>query len=67
MNHIVENIIAYLNSANTEGAFHVKGEWGSGKTYFFKEILPEKIKGQVDRIQVMISGFSMLTLIRRVN
>ena len=59
MNHIVENIIAYLNSANTEGAFHVKGEWGSGKTYFFKEILPEKIKGQVDRIQVMISLFGL--------
>ena len=59
MNHIVENIIAYLNSKNTEGAFHVKGEWGSGKTYFFKEILPEKIKGQVDRIQVMISLFGL--------
>ena len=59
MNHIVENIIAYLNSSNSEGAFHVKGEWGSGKTYFFKEILPEKIKGQVDRIQVMISLFGL--------
>lgn len=59
MNHIVENIIAYLNSKNTEGAFHVKGEWGSGKTYFFKEILPEKIKGNVDRIQVMISLFGL--------
>ena len=59
MNHIVENIIAYLNSSNSEGAFHVKGEWGSGKTYFFKEILPEKIKGKVDRIQVMISLFGL--------
>ena len=59
MNHIVKNIIAYLNSSNTEGAFHVKGEWGSGKTYFFKEILPEKIKGQVNRIQVMISLFGL--------
>ncbi len=59
MNHIVENIIAYLNTSNSEGSFHVKGEWGSGKTYFFKEILPDKIKGQVDRIQVMISLFGL--------
>lgn len=59
MNHIVENIIAYLNSSNSEGAFHVKGEWGSGKTYFFKEILPVKIKDQVNRIQVMISLFGL--------
>lgn len=59
MEHIVEKIINYLKSANTDGAFHVKGEWGSGKTYFFKEILSDKIKEQVDRTQVMISLFGM--------
>lgn len=59
MEHIVENIVNYLKSVNTDGAFLVKGEWGSGKTYFFKEILPDKIKEQVDRAQVMISLFGM--------
>lgn len=59
MEHIVNSIISYLNSPNTEGAFHVKGEWGSGKTYFFKEILPEKLQGKVDRIQVMVSLFGL--------
>ena len=59
MEHIVKSIIDYLKSSKSVGAFHVKGEWGSGKTYFFKEILPEKIKKDVDRIQVMISLFGM--------
>lgn len=59
MEHIVNSIISYLNSSKSVGAFQVKGEWGSGKTYFFKEILPEKIKNDVDRIQVMISLFGM--------
>ena len=59
MEHIINHIIAYLNSRNTDGAFHVKGEWGSGKTYFFKEILPDKIREQVSRIQVMVSLFGM--------
>lgn len=59
MNYIVDNIIEYLNSPYTEGAFHVKGEWGSGKTYFIKEILPEKIKDRNTRIQVMISLFGL--------
>lgn len=59
MNYIVDNIIEYLNSPYTEGAFHVKGEWGAGKTYFIKEILPEKIKDRNNRIQVLISLFGL--------
>ena len=59
MKHIINNIISYINSPKTDGAFQLKGEWGSGKTYFFKEILPEKIKNDVDRIQVMISLFGL--------
>ena len=59
MEHIVKNIVEYLKTQKSEGAFHVKGEWGSGKTYFFKEILPGKIKDDVDRIQVMISLFGL--------
>lgn len=59
MEHIIRNIIAYLKSPNTGGAFHVKGEWGGGKTYFFKNILPPKIKEECDRFQVMISLFGV--------
>jgi hypothetical protein len=59
MEHIVKNIVDYLKSPKLGGAFHVKGGWGSGKTYFFKEILPGKIKDDVDRIQVMISLFGL--------
>lgn len=59
MEHIVKNIVEYLKSPKSEGAFHVKGEWGSGKTYFFKEILPGEIRDDVDRIQVMISLFGL--------
>lgn len=59
MEHLIRNIVAYLKSPKSEGAFQVKGEWGCGKTFFFKEILPEKIKGEVDRIQVMISLFGL--------
>lgn len=59
MGHIVNNIIKYLNSKDRTGAFQVKGEWGSGKTYFFKEVLPEKIKSETNRLQVMISLFGL--------
>ena len=59
MEHIVKNIVEYLKSPKSEGAFHVKGEWGSGKTYFFKEILPGNIRDDVDLIQVMISLFGL--------
>lgn len=59
MEHLIKNIVAYLKTPKSVGAFHVKGEWGCGKTYFFKEILPGKIKDDVDRIQVMISLFGL--------
>lgn len=59
MKHILNNIIKYLNSKDRTGAFQVKGEWGSGKTYFFKEVLPEKIKSETNRLQVMISLFGL--------
>ncbi len=59
MEHILKNIATYLKSDDTNGAFQVRGEWGSGKTYFFKKMLPEKIREDVPRLQVMISLFGM--------
>ena len=58
MENIVNSIKAYLKSENTEGAFQIKGDWGCGKTFFIKEILPNKLNG-IDRIQVMISLFGI--------
>lgn len=60
MDYIVENIISYLKSSNSVGAFLLKGDWGSGKTYFIKNVLPKKIKENgKEYIQVMISLFGM--------
>lgn len=59
MEHIIKNITTYLNSKNTNGAFQVRGEWGSGKTFFFKNILPKNIQAHVKRSQVMVSLFGM--------
>lgn len=58
MENIVNSIKTYLKSENTEGAFQIKGDWGCGKTFFIKEILPNKLNG-IDRIQVMISLFGI--------
>ncbi len=58
VDHIVGNIKEYLNSNTSNGAFLLKGEWGSGKTYFVKNILSKKIEG-ARHIQVMISLFGL--------
>ena len=38
----VKEIKDYCMHENTSGALLVSGNWGSGKTYFFKEILPSE-------------------------
>lgn len=60
MDNIIESITEYLNSSDSVGAFLLKGEWGCGKTFFIKEVLPEEIKkAQINRIQVIISLFGL--------
>jgi len=65
MTHIIERIKEYLVAKEPMGAFQIRGEWGSGKTYFFKNILPKEIKDettdnpQIKRIPVMISLFGI--------
>ena len=43
MNEIKENIIkgiqAYLSDANFHYAILISGQWGSGKTYFIKDLM----------------------------
>ena len=58
MKNIIDCIIEYLKSENSDGAFQIKGDWGCGKTFFIKYILPEKLKDD-SRIQVMISLFGI--------
>lgn len=58
MENIVNSIKAYFKSENPDGAFQIKGDWGCGKTFFVKEILPHKLV-DTNRIQVMISLFGI--------
>lgn len=58
MDNIVNSIVNYFTSDKREGAFQIKGEWGSGKTFFVKDILPHRM-GDCKRIQVMISLFGI--------
>lgn len=65
MEHIIERIKEYLAAKEPMGAFQIRGEWGSGKTYFFKHILPDKIKDgtkknpEIKRVPVIISLFGI--------
>lgn len=46
-NRIVEQIISYLNEEKYCQAILIDGEWGSGKTFFVKEILMPKISKNI--------------------
>ena len=37
----VQEVEYYCKQENTSGALLVNGNWGSGKTYFFENILPQ--------------------------
>ena len=37
----VQEVEYYCKQENTSGALLVNGNWGSGKTYFFENILPK--------------------------
>ena len=50
----------YCRQENTTGALLVTGEWGSGKTYFFKEILPSEswFKDHASIISISLFGIT---------
>ena len=43
-NHIQEILEQYITTPNTDHAILINGEWGSGKTYYFKNIIKPKLE-----------------------
>ena len=56
----VKEIKDYCMHENTSGALLVSGNWGSGKTYFFKEILPSEswFKDHASVISISLFGIT---------
>ena len=46
----------YINNANHNGALLITGQWGSGKSYFIKQ-LAEKINEQEKYLVIIVSLF----------
>lgn len=44
MDNIVKSIIDYIKRENTNYAVMIDGEWGSGKTYFWNNVLRDQIE-----------------------
>lgn len=44
MSYIVESILNYVKKENTDYAILLNGKWGSGKTYFWENILKDEIE-----------------------
>jgi hypothetical protein len=62
MNHL--NVIKltiqdYLNSPNTDYALMISGEWGSGKTYFWKKFVKE-VEQEKKYIYISLNGLQNL-------
>lgn len=43
MRNLIDAVELYLNTIETDYAILIKGEWGCGKTYFYKNILSKRI------------------------
>lgn len=44
MQYTVNSILNYIESDKTSYAILLNGKWGSGKTYFWKNVLKKEIK-----------------------
>ncbi|MEE1175634.1 MAG: hypothetical protein U0K71_01355 [Paludibacteraceae bacterium] len=59
MEWLIDNIDEYLKKSSSL-SFQIRGEYGKGKTYFVKHILPGKLREKgSERIQIMISLFDL--------
>ena len=59
---IVEQIISYLNEEKYRQAILIDGEWGSGKTFFVKEVLmPQISKNITDKKVHYVSLYGVST------
>ena len=55
---IVEQIISYLNEEKYRQAILIDGEWGSGKTFFVKEVLMPQISNLLFSFPIFLSMIS---------
>jgi hypothetical protein len=47
INEIREAVLEYINNVDTDFAIMIDGEWGSGKTHFWKN----EIEGPINKLQ----------------
>ncbi len=58
-------IITYLNAPETEYAIMINGEWGSGKTYFWKNVISPELTNELtnlDKTSVYITLYGLNTV-----
>ncbi|WP_025118146.1 P-loop NTPase fold protein [Bacillus sp. H1m] len=66
MKPTVESILEYIKRSNTSSAILLNGKWGSGKTYFWKNVLQEKIQSEGKKaIYVSLYGISSIEEINK--
>lgn len=61
-NHPIEEGVNNYLSMNTSGALLVTGDWGCGKTYYFKKELFNKITEKGSSIPIIVSLFGLTEL-----
>lgn len=57
--NLKETIIDYAKDKSTEYAILITGEWGSGKTYFWKEIISPALKNDLKRDSLYVSLYGV--------
>ncbi|MGN4672474.1 P-loop NTPase fold protein [Bacillus cereus group sp. MYBK225-1] len=66
MKPTVESILDYIKRDNTSSAILLNGKWGSGKTYFWKNVLQERIQSEGKKvIYVSLYGISSIEEINK--
>ena len=48
MNQVLQTILDYVKTPNTDYALLITGPWGCGKTYFWKKVVEPKLQQQIN-------------------
>ena len=54
LDKIEESLYKYLIKEKDETVLSISGEWGIGKTYFWKNIFLDKYKNELKRIRLLM-------------
>lgn len=68
INILLDILGNYINTQDTDYSILVHGEWGNGKTYFFRNSFSkhlEKINKEVSCIYISLYGFSTIEALKR--